>query len=163
MPFFEYTRMQLDAEWGKTGNFQLAGYGLLHQAWTNRGQPINEGWEVSVEELVQIHSHNQHTADTMRLIIQWAANNPHALIELLHVYAYTWGNEDGGAEWTPLMLRLRHVDIQALPDGVLPTDDDLVEFLYLRGENAGFNFGMVRMLNTPFIEGEARSYFRQFF
>ena len=159
MPFFVYTRMQPGGEWVKKGQFKLAGYGLLYQAWETRNQPIDEGWEVSAEELVQIHSHNQYTTDTMRLIIQWANNNPHALMELLHVYAYTWGTEDSSAEWTPLMLRLRRVDIQALPTN----DGDLVEFLYLKGEDAGFNFGRVGMVNAPFIEREAREYFRQFF
>lgn len=159
MPFWEYTRMQPDGEWRRTGTFQLAGYGLLHRAWRNRDQPINQGWDVSVCELVQLHSHGQHTTGTMRLVIQWRNNNPRALIELLHVYAYTWGNQAGTAAWTPLMLRVRFVeDLQAVP-----SDDDVVEFLYLRGEDAGFNFGRVGMVNTPFIGGEARNYFRQFF
>ena len=163
MPFRVYTRVQPDGEWIRKGHFKLAGNGLLRQAWEKRKQPVNEGWEVSVEELIQIHSCGQNTADTMRLIIQWARDKPRALIEPLRVYAYTWGTSDGKAEWTPLMLRLRHVDIQALPDDILPADDDFVEFLYLRGEDARFNWGPVGMVNTPFIAGEARHYFRQFF
>ena len=162
MPFWVYTRTQPSEGWIKKGHFQLAGNGLLRRAWEARNKPINSGWEVPIEELIQLHRHGQ-TADTMRLIIQWARANPRALIEPLRVYAYTWGTPSGKAQWTPLMLRLRHVDIQALPDDILPADDDFVEFLYLQGENAGFKWGPVGMVSNPFIGGAARDYFRQFF
>lgn len=112
------------------------------------------------------------------LVIDW---NPNAedyigLIELMDVYAYTWSYRQNEASWTPIMLSLRNV----LSDGVEnasetklrlktgllePSEDEseFVEFLYLKGGDHGWTWGMNGMTNAAFLEGAARDYFRRFF
>ena len=160
-------------------HFRLAGYNLIYQAWKIRGQPLDHGWHVSADELIRIDSNGLHTYDTRRMVIDFDPNARWriGLIELLDVYAYTWGNGSGEASWTPLMLRLRDVFyeeydpeitnhqrneiMQQLPE---PNDDsDFVEFLYLKGCDGSWNWGMNGRTNAAFLQGEARAYFRQFF
>ena len=159
-------------------DFRLAGHNLIYQAWEERGQPIDQGWHVSAAELIQIYSNGLQTYDTRRMVIDF---HPDArwrigLIELLDVYAYTWGGDNAGqVSWTPLMLRIRDVHykeyeheitaqqknkiMQQLPE---PGDDtpDFVEFLYLQGN---WNWGRNGTTNAAFLSGEAREYFREFF
>ena len=157
--------------------FSLAGYNLLYKAWESKGRPINDGWHVSDNELVLIHSDGQHDNSSRLLAIDW---NPHSkkeigLVELLDVYGFTWGNDDNTALWTPLMLRGRDLHYKSykqlsnsrkaeilskLPE---PRSDttDFVEFLYLKGH--GWNWGMNGMTNAAFLHEEARDYFRRFF
>ena len=156
-------------------HFRLAGRNLIHQAWEKRGKPLDEGWHVSAAELILIHSSGLQTYDTRRMVIDFhpSARWRIGLVELLDIYAYTWGYDTGEAVWTPLMLRLRDLyyeefdpeitgqqkdeKIKQLPE---PNDDsDFVEFLYLQG----WNWGKSGMTNAVFLQGEAREYFRQFF
>lgn len=159
-------------------SFRLAGYNLIYKAWEERGQPIDQGWHVSAAELIQIDSKDLQTYDTRRMVIDFHPNARRriGLIELLDVYAYTWGDDDAGQVfWTPLMLRMRDVYyeeyeseitaqrkseiMQQLPE---PGDDtpDFVEFLYLQHN---WNWGKNGMTNAAFLRGEARAYFREFF
>lgn len=159
--------------------FRLAGYNLLYKAWERKGKPINEGWHVSANELVLIHSEEQHDISSRLLAIHW---NPKSkkeigLVEILDVYGFTWGDDDNEASWTPLMLRgrnLLHKSYKKLSDSrkavILsklpepPSDTpDFVEFLYLKGKEHGWIWGMSGMPNAAFLEGEARDYFRRFF
>ena len=159
--------------------FRLAGRNLIYQAWEKRCKPLDEGWHVSATELIRIHSSGLQTYDTRRLVIDFAPNSRRSigLVELLDIYAYTWGYDTGEAVWTPLMLRLRDLyykefdheiteqqkeeKIKQLPE---PNDDsDLVEFLYLQGEQGGWNWGPNGMTNAAFLKGGARDYFRPFF
>ena len=92
-------------------HFSLAGYNLIYKAWKKRGQPLDQGWHVSADELIRIDSNGLQTYDTRRMVIDFSPNARWSigLIELLDVYAYTWGYGSGKAAWTPLMLRLRDV------------------------------------------------------
>jgi len=40
---------------------------------------------------------------------------------------------------------------------------EFVEFLYLRGDDGGWNWGGTGVTNSVFLHGQARDYFRQFF
>ena len=160
-------------------SFCLAGYNLIYQAWEKCGQPLDQGWHMSADDLIRIHSNGLQTYDTRRMVIDF---HPKArwrigLIELLDVYAYTWGNDSGKAAWTPLMMRLRDVHYEEYDHEITDQkkseimqqlrerDDapDFVEFLYLNGSKKGWTWGMNGMTNAAFLKGEARAYFRQFF
>ena len=92
-------------------HFSLAGYNLIYEAWEKRSQPLDQGWHVSADELIRIDSNGLQTYDTRRMVIDFDPNARWriGLIELLDIYAYTWGNGSGEVAWTPLMLRLRDV------------------------------------------------------
>ena len=182
MAFMEFERFQENGERfvRDTGKqFSLAGWnnGLLYKAWEKKGCPLDEGWHVSADELIQIRSSGSQDSSTRLLGIDW---NPGwksgiGLIELLDVYAYTYGNESGGASWTPLMLRMR--DVLYLDDMEISRKDeilsrihepsqekpDFVEFLYITGNDKYWNWGMNGKTNAAFLEQPARDYFRPFF
>jgi hypothetical protein len=158
--------------------FSLAGHKLIYKAWEAQGKPINRGWHVGIDELVKLQSDGQQSAETRRLVIDVAptAARKIGLIELLDVYAYTFGTGDPGeAEWTPLMLRMRDVlyDERAVtPEqkariiAEIPepkSDEDFIEFLYLKGHAAGWTWGRNGATNAAFIQKSAREYFRRFF
>ncbi len=161
------------------GGFKLAGYQLLHQAWVGRGKPLNQGWHVSRDELLDLHFGVGEKRNDPHLIIDFhpSATGRIGLIEPMDIWAYTFGDETGKAVWTPLMLRLRDVfykeyDEALTPEaraeiiGKTPVDFDgqeSIEFLYLNGDDRGWNWGRNGMTNAAFLQGEARVYFRQFF
>lgn len=161
-------------------SFSLGGYNLIYQAWMHRGSPLDTGWHVSANDLIQLLTNGAHDCLTRRLIIDF---DPKAtwrigLIELMDVYAYTWSDGNGGPSWTPLLLRLRDVHYEEyappidqtrktailanLPE---PASDisDFIEFLYLNGPAYGWNWGKNGITNAVFLQGAARDYFRQFF
>ncbi|MEW6291512.1 MAG: hypothetical protein AB1545_16875 [Thermodesulfobacteriota bacterium] len=160
--------------------YALGGYNLIFQAWQQQGSPLDTGWHVTADELIRLHTGNVNSYSDRRLVIDFDPNATWriGLIELLDIYAFTWGDGNGGALWTPLMLRMRdiyyeefdqpftalqkHSIIKNLPE---PNDnlEDFVEFLYLNGSAYGWNWGKNGMTNAAFIQGAARDYFRQFF
>ena len=163
--------------------FSLAGYNLLRKAWKRRGRPLNEGWHVSVRELIKIYGKiygKDYDISTHLFAIDWnpKSKSEIGLIELRDVYAFSFGNDVNGVEWTPLMLRvydLFHCEYEETENGdsknrILsripetgPDFHESVEFLYLKGDDWGWNWGMNGMTNAAFIYGEARDYFRRFF
>ena len=160
--------------------FSLAGYNLIYKAWQQLGSPVDDGWHASADSLIQLHTGDAHNYATRRLVIDF---DPKAtwrigLIELLDVYAFTWGDGKGGPSWTPMMLRFRdlHYDeydrpitldqkANILADLDEPATDraDFVEFLYLNGPKLGLNWGKNGMTNAVLVQGAARDYFRRFF
>ncbi len=182
MAFLEFERFTENGERfvrNSGQEFSLAGYNLLYKAWDRRGKPINEGWHVSANELVLIHSEEQHDISSRLLVIYWnpKSKNEIGLIEILDVYGFTWGDDDDEASWTPLMLKGRNLHYESykrlsdaqkakilskLPEPPSHTPD-FVEFLYLKGQGQGWTWGMNGKTNAAFLEEEARDYFRRFF
>ena len=131
--------------------------------------------------LVRLATNGDHTAATRRLIIDFDPNAKWriGLIELLHVYAYTYqGKEPGTVEWTPLMLKMRNLFYEEYEQDMLsgeektrriavlperPDVSEFVEFLYLNGTRRGWNWGRNGSTNAVFIGDSAREYFRRFF
>lgn len=163
------------------GTFSLAGcnVGLLHKAWEKRGRPLNAGWRVAREELIDLQFPDGRPSDSdLRLIIDFhpTATRRIGLIEPIEIFAYTW-EENGGAAWTPLMLKLHDVfyeeyDVSLDPGrraeilNAIPVDfegEESVEFLYLNGDKKGWTWGRNGMTNAAFLFGAAREYFSQFF
>jgi hypothetical protein len=158
--------------------FKLAGRNLLYNAWKKLGEPLNKGWRVTRDELIQLHFSPHPPRDDVRLIIDFhpTATGKIGLIEPTEIYAYTWGSE-GVAEWTPLMLKLRDVFYQEYEQDITPEQKaeimnaipydfrghDCIEFLYLKGDDKGWNWGRNGMTNAAFLHDAARDYFRKFF
>lgn len=160
--------------------FRLAGYNLIYQSWERRGKPVDKGWHITAAELIDIQTGGQHSYSTRRLVIDFDPKGTWriGLIELLDVYAYTWGDGEGGPSWTPLMLKFRDVYYeeydtpisQARKESILSeipephsNSPDFVEFLYINGPSSGWNWGKNGMTNAVFLQGAARDYFRQYF
>ena len=160
--------------------FRLAGYNLIYKAWENRGKPLNEGWQVTHEELVRIQFPHENGISTKRLVIDFdpGADWRIGLIEPAVIYAYCFSYDNKTVGWTPLMLRLRDVFYCDTYDPPLTPErktellgavscsyegEEAMEFLYLNGDSRGWNWGKNGMTNAAFIQGGAREYFRRFF
>ncbi len=52
-------------------SFSLAGYNLIYQAWEKHGRPIDQGWHVTADELIQLQSKEQYAHDVRRLVIDF--------------------------------------------------------------------------------------------
>ena len=161
--------------------FSLAGYnvGLLYKAWKKRGKPLNAGWRVAREELIELQFPDDRPSDDVRLIIDFHPTSAGriGLIEPVEIFAYTWAGENGGAGWTPLMLKLHDVFYEEYEESLdparraeimntIPTElvgQESIEFLYLNGDKLGRNSGRNGMTNAAFLHGGPRDYFSQFF
>jgi hypothetical protein len=158
-------------------NFRLAGYNLIFRAWEKRGKPTNQGWHVTANELISLHTNETNNYETRRLIIDFhpTATWRIGVVELLDIYAYTYqGATQEEASWTPMMFRLRNVFYEEYEDKITSdekkaitdnlaepqTSDDFVEFLGL-GSTWGWNKG--GPTNAVFIQSPAREFFRDFF
>lgn len=161
-------------------SFSLAGYNLIYRLWEKCGRPTDAGWHLEADELIREHTDGKESIKTNALLIDFHPNasNRVGIIELLDVYAYTYsGATKANVSWTPMMLRLRDVlyeeydapityaekeqRISSLSDP--DNKDDFVEFLYLNGQDKGWNWGRNGMTNAAFIHGPAREYFRRYF
>ena len=158
-------------------SFSLAGDNLVRAAWEAQAKPLNSGWHATADDLIRIHTKGTAGGQTMALLIDFdpTAKWRIGIIELLDVYAFTFGDDAGHTIWSPLMLRLQDifyddtpgVDHQGRKDSILSelpeptTSSDFVEFLYLTGPT--WNWGRNGMTNAAFIQGPAREYFRKFF
>lgn len=186
MAFLRFERFLDDGERfiRQAGKYHLAGWnnGLLYKAWEKKGKPLEIGWQVSADELIQIDSNGAHDSSTRLLGIDWHPNLKIGsgigirLIELLNVYAFTWQGENEGAAWTPLMLEFQTLADTSASDAAerkrilsrykVPTEFEGligVEFLYLGGDEKSWNWGQIGQSNAAFIERAARDYFREFF
>ena len=161
-------------------HFSLAGRQLIYQVWQKRGSKLNEGWEVGANELIQMVTDESQSDETFRLVIDFhpTANWRIGLVELRHVYAYTFSTDNGVPAWTPLMLKLRDVFYyddkpftpeekvnltQKIEEKLEPKPTESIEFLYLNGETASWNWGISGRTNAVFLQEGARDYFRPFF
>jgi hypothetical protein len=137
---------------------------------------------VTHEELVSLRFPEESKVNSKRLVIDFdpKANRRIGLIEPSVIYAYCFsvGREKQAVSWTLLMLKMKDVfyrdnyDPPLTPEkksellGMVPCSydgDESVEFLYLNGDNKGWNWGKNGMTNAAFIQGGAREYFRSFF
>lgn len=160
--------------------YRLAGYNLIYQLWEKRGKPTDQGWHVSANDLIKIHTEEKESYDTRRLLVDFHPNAKWRIgvIELLDIYIYTYpGAKRDEAGWSPMMLRFRDVYYEEFEKQITAKEkeeitrniadpessEDFIEFLYLNGSNRGWNWGMNGMTNAAFIQGLARDYFRKFF
>ncbi len=157
--------------------FKMAGNNLIKKAWTHFGCPIDEGWKASADDLIRILTDGSESFETLRMFVDFHPRSRKrvGIIEILDVFAYTFGNTPTEPRWTPFMLRLRDIfyDEDITPEltdkskaEILSSFDEpeevseSVEFLYM---NRDWGWGRNGMTNAAFISGDARRYFRQFF
>jgi len=183
MPFYIYKRFEDNGKeyLESTGEeFRLAGYNLLYQLWVKNDKPIKEGWHVDAENLIKQWSNGTYDYSSHRLIIdanpkaRWRVN----LLELLDVYVYTDGNKDTRkAYWSPMMLKLRQAFYKTYDPEITAEQkmviikricepnytNDIMEFLYLHGDDRGWNWGLTGRTNAAFLEKKPREYFKKFF
>jgi hypothetical protein len=154
---------------------------LLQHAWDEEKRPVNQGWDVSADKLIRIHSNGNESYQTRRLLNDFHPSSTEriGLVEFLHVYAFTWGDKHGNPTWVPFMLKGRDTfykeDYDTLSAGdkerVLadlqefdPNGSEFVEFLYANiNKNGNWVWGRTGMTNAAFLHGEAREFFRTCF
>jgi hypothetical protein len=188
MPFYLYSRTEENKENAIQEVFQqlrevrLAGYNVIYNLWVEKGKPLDRGWEISNTELLN-HVAGDQKNHSIVIDFDPRAKWRIGLVELSDIYAYTYsyGAPNGKAVWTALMLRLRELfytefdtdkdinetsaikkkfSVNKRSEG---PDQDIFEFLYLQGNNGGWNWGRVGKVNAVFLDRTARSYFKKFF
>lgn len=185
MPFYLYQREEKLIDGTQKECFKmirkvkLAGYNAIYNLWIKKGKPLNQGWHITLDELIKEVNGGTGDSNTHRLIIDFDPNATWriGLVEVLDIYIYTYGNGADTAIWSPIMLRLRDVlyeektiDLKNKGKKIAKfcidkrpfNNDDIFEFLYLQGEEKGWNWGG-RRVNAPFIHKEAREFFKKFF
>lgn len=191
MPFYLYDYEQKVGNSGrnilehfsKNRSISLAGYNAIYNLWTKNNKPINQGWHADLNDLVSLITESTGNEDNYRVIIDFdpKANWRIALVEIINIYAFTYGNKTTDEVWwTPIMLELRDVwvdeelkkplnieekakEIKAFEISNRNLENTIIEFIYLRGDDGGWNFGRVGGANATFISGDARTYFRNYF
>jgi hypothetical protein len=151
----------------KNQNYKLGGYGLIFQAWVQKGKPINKGWSATANELLSNYDSN-FEADKHLLLIDFDPNSKYriGIIEIEKIHVYTYGNEEDGSvynvfyeeEYDCLSVEEKGEIISKIEVGIDRGRN--IEFLYLQG---GWNWGRNGSTNAAFIPDEARNFFRQFF
>ncbi len=164
-----------------TGNhFSLAGHNLIYQLWEKTGKPLDKGWHLSANDLINVYSKGKGSYETLRFIIDFDPTSKRriGLIELRGIYIFTYPDgQSQQALWSPMMLCLRDVRCKVFDTELTPEDkktkisvikpkygkEEFVEFLYLQGDNKGWNWGVNGRTNAAFIYGKARKYFQRHF
>lgn len=160
--------------------FYLAGDHAIRKLWYERGQPLNEGWEISAQDILAKNDTAGYDQSRLRLVSDYHPRSRKriGIVELKKIYLYTLGCMRSGkavVEWTPLMMEMRGVYYKEFPTPLsdaeiaakkkklpIPHDDSpIMGFLYLKGEN--WTFGKPGAVNATFLYGAAREYFRQYF
>ena len=164
-----------------TGEFyRLAGNNILKRVWKKKDRPLNQGWHASSDEMIAEWTQGQHSAATRRLLVDASPNTKDKIeiIEILEVWAYTLGDDQTRQVWwTPLMLNVRQV-LGRYGIRNMPAEErreiiqeirspqyslEFREFLYVLGDDRGWNWGMSGRTNAPFLEPHVSDYFRSNF
>ena len=185
MAFYLYKRVLQNGEeyFERVKKVKLAGYNSIYNLWKKNNKPINKGWHISANDLIKELTKDKGDENSYRVIIDFDPNSTWriGLIEIRDIYVYTIGDSKEGkvwVKWSPIMMRLRDVYYEeftsAVPKEQLEdrkkafnviriNNDDIFEFVYLQGDDNGWNWGRVGQVNATFIHKEARSYFKNFF
>ncbi len=189
MPFYLYERKEktdgtlLKESFEQLRKVSLARYNSIYNLWIQKGRPLDKGWHISIHDLINEITKGTGNYDTHRLIIDFDPNAKWriGLIEIIDIYLYTYGYLTNKAIWSILMLRLREVyyknfekekDIKdlsifkrifSIDKRREDPDQDIFEFIYLQGDDLGWNWGRVGQVNAAFIHKEAREFFKDHF
>jgi len=179
MPFYLYKRIKEDGKecFKVDKSISLAGYNVIYSLWNKQGKPINKGWHIDIDTLINDITSGKGNYKTHAIIIDLMPSNKYEinLMELLDIWAYPEGKKEK-ISWIPLMLRIREIyyywdskgniqNRQSILDKFCNPEysDDIFEFLYLQGEDRGWNWGRVGQVNGALIYKDARNYFKMHF
>lgn len=179
MAFYLFKK-ENEKNYRRIGEIKLAGRKAIYNLWLKKGSPLDNGWLITQDDLLkEVTSNNEHFND-FRIIIDFypSSKDRIELIEILEIYPYTYGNVEGSASWSVLMLRVRDfwktyhgkkIELSER-DKLLENitcdksyEGDIFEFLYLQGEENGWVPGRVGFVNAAFIHKPARDYFKKWF
>ena len=157
----------------------LAGYNIIYNQWRKKGEPRNEGWQIDFNDLVSELQDKVSPGYRPAILIDYdpSGKEEAVLLQVNDLYAYTYACKDTGKVWgTPIMLHMQKVFGRSLPEGSnaeqrkdlisrfdAEYQEEVIEFLYLQGEDRGWNWGMVGRVNAALIPPDARKFFRQYF
>jgi len=175
MAFYLYEKAG-ENEFRKTREIKLAGRNSIYNLWCQK-KPLDKGWEITQKELLKHITKKHDGYENFKIIIDFypSSDNQIELIEIFDMFIYTYGNEQGEVSWSVLMVRVRdfwkcynidtsnrnkHLELITCEEHY---EDDIFEFLYLQGEDGGWKWGKVGMVNAAFIHKKAREYFKRWF
>lgn len=154
MPFYLYNKQGEILELEKP--VSLAGYNVIYNLWNKKNKPLDQGWHINLDEIIEEITKGKGNKNTHSLIIhlQPYSKEEINLLEILDIWAYSYSYK-GEVSWTPLMFRLKDVfyyeediltkeKIQRLIKQFSPNSknrEDIFEFLYLQGNERGWNWG----------------------
>jgi hypothetical protein len=179
MPFYLYRKFHENSEecFELERSVHLAGRNILYNLWLKQGKPANKGWHAGLEDIVCEATNGAGNLNTHTVLIDLnpSVKGEITILELLDVWAYTYA-DDSRIIWTPLMLKLRDVYYQKTKP-LTPQErqniiqkfcrpnygPDIFEFLYLQGDNRGWNWGKVGQVNAALIYEDARAFFKKHF
>lgn len=99
MPFYLYKAKDNNlANYILHRGISLAGYNLIFKAWEKKGRPIEQGWHIPVDELIQLEVGGNEDSQKYKVIIDLKPSDKDELIllELLDIWIYTHGNTGTG-------------------------------------------------------------------
>lgn len=161
-------------------SFRLAGHNLIYKLWCMKNKPINEGWTITADNLLNEYDETNRNNQTHALIIDFhpSAKYRIGLVEIKKIHLYTYGEkENAKAHWSPIMLELETLFYNDNYKKLLPEEklkiineipesvdrEKIIEFLYLNGDDYSWNWGSNGMTNAAFLHKEAIDFFKDYF
>ena len=181
MPVFLYERIQKKGGYylNQQRKISLGGKNIIYNLWKMKNRPLNKGWIIKEIDIINACMTNSNTND-YKVIIEGnpSSNDIVEMMWIKNIYLYTFGN-NGQADWTVMMLDLREIFSQSINSNnqqqknkltlCFPESVNLSElpkvrtFLYIRGDYAGWLWGMNGQLRAAWINDDARNFFIKYF
>ena len=180
MPVYLYKKIKKDEEESflQVKKINLAGYNAVFKLWEKKGKPLERGWNITKEELIEYALGKEGEVDMHSALIEITPSrkNEINLLEVLDIYLYTYREKKTEkAGWSNLMLRLGEIfgtDLESEEDKARLTkefpfkrwpEENVYTFLYLKGEEGSWNWSRRGQMNGALIFKEAAAYFKEFF
>lgn len=178
MPFFIHKRYwENDIFWYEKLRQTSLGGGNAKKIWNAVGSPINSGWHVTRDKIIEVLMGEEYDSSSYIFLIDLKPNPDHEIVilELLDVWGYTYGNsENSVVYWSPIMLKMQSIYYAEPPHSkekknkILKCftenreEKEIFEFLYLQGDSGNWNWGQTGNVNAALLHPPALDYFKQF-
>lgn len=177
---FEKRTLDSGSSYKMISEVPIAGHNLIYNTWLNKGKPINAGWEITENDILENFKNAASVNSCPALIIDFDPKGKEeiTLLEMVHIYAYTYADKTTEEIWwTPILPKMYEIkpkkhfskcksprERKAIISEFESTGygNEIVEFLYLQGEKHGWNWGMVGRVNGALIYSDARKYFKPY-
>jgi len=161
----------------KIDEISLAGWRIIYNIFKRKNlySELKEdrngiGWEISKSELKEQLLLDGYEEDHYEIVYDVEPTKIRTnLKQLEKLYLYTHNYHENKAHWTVIMLILKDIlfeDSRILNKEKFdpnPNGKEIVEFLYLQGDDGSWSYGKVGQMNAAMIEPDARDYFRKYF